>query len=229
MLKYSDDERTMMSRDPKLAQQMFDQRRAEASQGQFCLVLKAANTDRVAGWSYMRELMRFRPVLQETEAQLKERLMHTFQKAGVEAYERELSKVKRVDAEALPRLQVWKRCTGLIRCMEDAMQKEEKPEDVQVFNSIDGEGGDDSLDSARYALMNFKEIEKVMPKSYYMSERMEEIQTQYEEELGARLTDQTRLVMVQQTQSANYQKLHPVARHFTAPRASSGRHRNRVH
>ena len=227
LLKYSDDERTVMARDPSAAQRMFDQRRAQAAQGQFCIVLKAANTDRVAGWSYMRELLRFRPVVQETEAQLKERLKKTFERGGVEAYERELSKVKRVEEKVLPRLQVWKRCSGLIRCMEEAMQREEKPEDVQVFNSVDGVGGDDPLDSGRYAAIGFKDIENVIPKSYYVAEQMERIQEDFEVQTGERLTDQTRLAMVQQRQSARYDVAHPsTGGQLYIPRAGSSRHRH---
>lgn len=226
MLKYSDDERTMMARDPALAKRLFEQRRAEAAQGQFCIVLKSAHTDRVAGWSYMRELMRFRPIVQETEAQLKDRLKNTFDRAGVEAYERELAKIKRVGPENLPRLQVWKRCRSLIRCMEEAMQREDKPEDVEVFNATEGVGGDDALDSARYTCMNFKDIEKVVPKSYYVSEQMEKIQTQYEDQFGERLTDQNRLIMVQKTQAAKYDAMHPKGGGgLYIPRASSSRHR----
>ena len=228
MLKYSDDERTMMARDPNMAKRMFESRRAENAKGQFCIVLKAANTDRVSGWSYMRELMRFRPIVQETEDQLKERLKNTFERSGVDAYERELSKVKRVDSTALPRLQVWKRCTGLIRCMEEARQREDRMEDVEVFNAVDGVGGDDSLDAARYSCMNFKDIEQVVPKSYYVSEKMEQIQHEYEQSIGERLTDPTRLVMVTQRQNALYDAKHPAGGgQLYIPRASSGRHRNR--
>lgn len=228
MLKYSDDERTLMAKDPALARRLFESRRMENSRGQFCIVLKSANTDRVAGWSYMRELMRFRPVLQETEDQLKQRLRNTYDRSGEDAYERELSKVKKVGHEVLPRLQVWKRCTGLIRCMEEARQREDRMEDVQAFNSVDGVGGDDPLDSARYSAMNFKDIEQVVPKSYYVSEKMEQIQGQYEESIGERLTDPTRLVMVTQRQNALYDAKHPSGGgQLYIPRASSDRHRTR--
>lgn len=231
MLKYSDDERALMSKDPDLAQRMFNRRQADTSKGQFCIVLKPANTDRVAGWSYIRELLRFRPVVLESEAQLKERLMKTFERAGVEAYERELSKVKRKNAETnLPKLQVWKCCTELIRCMEEALRKEEKPEDVEPFNAVEGVGGDDSLDSFRYTAMNYRDTENVIPKSYYVSEKMEEIQTQYEQNEGERLTDPTRLVMVQVRQNQLYDQKHPHnGGSLYIPRASSSRHRVRQH
>lgn len=226
LLKYSDEERNVMARDPKAAAQMFDRRKADMSRGQFNIVLKAANTDRVAGWSYMHELLRFRPILQETEAELKERLKSVFASAGVEAYERELSKVKRPEAAALPRLQIWKRCRNLTRFMEEATKDEIKTEDVKKYDSVEGVGGDDPGDAARYGLMNFKEIETTIPKAYYVSERMDQIQDQYVKDFGEELTDPTRLIMVQKTQAARYEIVHPsTGRSFTPPRASSSRHR----
>ncbi len=226
LLKYSDDERSAMERDPKQAQRMFDRRRSEASHGQFCIVLKPASTDTVARWSYMRELLRFRPVVQETEDELKARLTRTFSQAGVEAYERELLKVKRPDHEALPKLQVWKdRCPSLVRCMTEATKDEDHPEKMKKFNAVDGMGGDDAIDSVGMGLHHFKDLEKDMPKSYFLSERIEQIQTQYETDTGERITDQTRLIMIQQTQSARFDAKHPVSKNFTPPRASSNRHR----
>ncbi len=247
LLKYTDDERAAMERDPYVAQRMFDRRKADASHGQFCIVLKPASTDTVARWSYMRELLRFRPVVQETEFALKARLMETFERAGrsgdgsaaVQAYERELSKVKRPEGEEnLPKLQVWKgRCPGLVRCMEEANRDEDHPEKVKKFNAPEdgGPGGDDALDSVGMGLHHFKDIENKMPKSYFLSERMEQIQTQYETDVGSRITDPTRLIMIQTLQAHRFDMKNPPGGHrFSAPRASSGRHRtpsgrNRVH
>lgn len=226
LLKFSDDERALMSKDSKLAQTMFDRRRSEHSQGQLNIVLKAANTNRVDGWSYMREQLRFRPIVQESELELKQRLVKTYSQAGIEAYERELAKVKRAPDAALPKLQIWKTCPQLIRSVEEAMKDEDKPEDVRKYDAVEGVGGDDALDSLRHALMDFKEIETRMPKSYFVSQKIEEIQSQYETDTGERITDPTRLVMIAQRQAARYDvgsKQH--TRGFSMPRASSSRHR----
>lgn len=227
LLKYSDDERTAMQRDPAMAQKMLDARRASMSQGQMQIVLKPASQDTVARWSFVRELLRFRPILRETEAELRQRMMATFQRSGVEAYERELSKVNRATEDHLPRLQVWKgRCPGLVRCMEEAMQDEDKPEKVKTWDAVDGVGGNDPLDSCGHGLHHFKEMERVMPKSYFLSERMEHIQAEYEENMGARITDPNRLIMIHQTQAHRYDQQHPSGSgRFTLPRASSSRHR----
>lgn len=226
LLKFTDDERKAMEKDPTLAQRMFERHRAEAD-GKFVIVLKPASKDTVARWSYVRELLRFRPVVQETQDQLKARLLETFTRGGVEAYERELMRVKRPEIENLPKLQVWRgKCPGLVRCFEEAMKDEDNPEKIKKWNAEEGVGGDDCIEAAGHGLHHFKEIEKVMPKSYYVSERMESIQTQYEENTGERLTDPTRLVMVQVTQAQRYDKIHPAnGGQFNIPRASSSRHR----
>lgn len=234
LLKFTDEERVAMAKDPGYADRMFA-RHKERADGRFVIALKPASKDTEARWAYMRDLLRFRPVVQETEAELKERLKETFTRAGragdasaaVIAYEQELSKIKRTDAENLPRLQVWRdKCPGLIRCMEEALKDEDHPNRIKKWNAVDGVGGDDPLESAGHALHHFKEVEKVMPKSYYIAERMENIQTQYEENFSERLTDPTRLVMVQLTQAAKYDRAHPSnGGSFNLPRASSMRHR----
>jgi hypothetical protein len=66
LMRYNDEERQAMARDPKIAQQMFERRKEEHSRGQLMIALRPANTDRVAGWSYIRGLLRWRPVVTET-------------------------------------------------------------------------------------------------------------------------------------------------------------------
>lgn len=225
LMKYTDDERKMMEEDPQLAAQMFNRRRSEQPTGAMSIVLKPASKDRSGGFSFMRELLRFRPVVAETEDQLKERLMETFNRSGVEAYERELMKVKRPVDEVLPKLQIWDKCLGLIRCMEELMQDEKNTEDAKKNNAIDGMGGDDECDSARYALRDFRDIEKSMPKSYYVSERMENIQSAYEQNTGERIEDPNRLLQIRLTQESRFERTHVVQSSFSLPRASSSRHR----
>ena len=227
LLRYNDDERAAMTKDPKMAMMMFERRKQDAAQGQLMIALKPANTDRVAGWSYIHEMLRFRPVLNETQDELKERLRKTFERAGVEAYERELAKAQVSGPEILPRMLLWKRCSEAIRGLTEAMTDEPpRAEDVRKWDAIDGIGGDDGIDSLRHLMMSFKEVETKIPKSYYVGERVTLAQEQHVEAFGSELTDQTRLAMIAQTQSAKYDKLHsPRAKSFSFPRASSSRHR----
>lgn len=226
LLKFTDEERAAMAKDPGLAQRKFDRHRVNAA-GQFTIVLRPASKDVTARWSFMRELLRFRPIVQETESQLKERLRATFGRGGVEAYELELSKVKRHGPEVLPKLQIWaKKCPELVRCLEEANKDEDHPEKIKKWNATDGVGGDDALEAAGHGLHYFKEIETVMPKAYYVSDRIEQVQGQIERDTGERLTDPTRLIMVHKAAEARYERIHPSnSGQFYIPRASSNRHR----
>ncbi len=226
LLRFSDDERAAMARDPLLAEKKFAQHKERAA-GNLVIVLKPASKDVAARWSYVRELLRFRPLIQETEVQLKARLTATYGRAGVEAYERELSKVKRQEKENLPRLRIWKgKAPQLVRCLNEATKDEDHPEKVKKWNAVDGIGGDDALEAFGHGCHHFKDIETRMPKSYYVTDRIEQIQVATEKETGERITDPTRLVMIHQTAESRYDIVHPTTgRQLYIPRASSSRHR----
>lgn len=228
LLRYDDDERAAMLRDKKVAEEMFERRKQEMARGQLMIALKPANTDRVAGWSYLHDLLRFRPIVTETRDELKERLVKTFDRAGVEAYERELAKVDRDGGpEVLPKMVLWRRCLEAIRGLGEA-QRDDPPraEDVRKWDAIDGIGGDDGIDSLRHLAMAYKAVETIVPRSYWVGERMERAQEEQVEVFGERITDQTRLAMISQRQNALYKsKTHAGARTLNFPRASSNRHR----
>ena len=227
LMKYNDDERQAMSSDPKLAQSMFERRKLESSRGQLMIALKAANTDRIAGWSYMRELFRWRPILTETQDDLKDRLRSTFQKAGVEAYERELQRARTSGPEILPKMVLWKRCREAIRGLTEAQTDEpNRAEDVRKWDAVDGIGGDDGIDSLRHGCMSYKEVQAVIPKAYYIGERMTAAQEDHLEQFGTELTDPTRLAMIARMQAARYEHQHRAKNaSLSLPRAGSSRHR----
>lgn len=221
LLKYNDEERAAMEKNPQYAQKIFRARLDSQPKGQMAIALKPANNSRVDGWQYMVELLRFRPVIQETEDEIMARLQATFKHHGVEAYEREVSRARPMGVkEVLPKLQIWKCCKELIRGLEEAIHDVlPREEDVRKFDAIDGVGGDDGLDSGRYTLMNFKDATANMPKSFWVSERLEEVQAEHAEAYGAPLTDPTRLAMVEMTQRALFDKKHlKVSKPIVIPR-----------
>jgi hypothetical protein len=226
LLRFNNDERAIMARDNLMAQRMFDQRRQEFA-GRMGIAIKLANDMRRDGCDYINQLLRFRPALHETEQDLKARLLETFSRAGVEAYERELAKARSAGPEVLPKIQIWAVCKELDRCLKEAMRGEPpKNEEYAKFNAVDGMGGDDALDSFRYGCMGFKEVQTNMPRSYFIGEKMNEAQQQHIAAFGEELKDQTRLRMISFTQASKYDKLHPAGgQKWTPPRASSSRHR----
>lgn len=228
LLRYTSEERDAAAKDPQLAARMF-QHRTQATEGKMRIIVKPASTDRVGGWNYMHELMRFRPVRTETEEEIKQRLATIFQRSGVEAYERELAQYRKLGQEILPRLQLWHVCRGLDRFLKSAQHDEDKRrEDVKKFDAEDGKGGDDPGDSARYGLQAYKEIEVSMPKSYWVAEKATEVLAGHEQAFGEPLTDPTRLAMVAMRQSALYEKQAPHTG-GTITFARQGSQRHRVH
>lgn len=225
MMRFNDDERAAMLRDPKAAAVMFERRKQESA-GCMCIVIKPANNDVPGGCSYMRDLLRWRPILTETREELKTRLQSTFQQAGVEAYERELARSGDRGPEILPKVQIWEACSEFDRCLKMAQHGEApKNEQYAKFDAQDGENGDDSLDSARYGLMAYKEVQTVIPKAYWVNERMTQAQDQHIESFGEQLTDPTRLAMIAQRQNVLYTKANaPKGGSWTPSRAATGRH-----
>jgi len=155
---------------------------------------------------------------------------------GQAAYEIQAEALRKAKPEVLPKLQIWKGCTELDRCLRSALRdmrgadepgKKSNREDVLKVNAdADGLGGDDALESARNGLYAFKEIETTMPKGHFVAQRIEEFQADFEKDFGERLTDPTRLMMVMQTQAAQYQKIvKPQPASFNLPSSRNIRRR----
>lgn len=236
LLKYDEVEREMMLRDRKRAQQMFDRRISEL-QGRMALALKPCYIDRIAAWDYFREMLRFRPAVLNlhSDEEREEYLKQVLKEQGREAYEFQAEKIRNLKPEILPKIKIWESCSGLDRCLkvaqkdmrnEDDPTKMSKSGDVLKFNS-DSEGlnGDDELDSARNAIVAYKEIETTMPLSYFVNEKMAQAQEDHVKNFGAELTDNTRLMMIAQNQAAWYAEANRRSMGFTLPRSSSQRHR----
>jgi len=233
MMRFNDDERAAAQRNQSYAQDLFQRRKAK-SEGHMCIVLQPQHVKRIEGWSFFRDMLRFRPARTESEEEIKQRLTSLYNRSGVEAYERELAEYKSHGPEILPKLQIWKKCIELDRCLKVAQhdvdetgRNPKRNEDVRKFNSQDGVGGDDSLESARNGLCAYKEIQTRMPKSYWVAERCSNVQEEHIAAFGEPITDVTRLMQIQTRQAALYAKQNPPAGGtLTLPRASV--HRPRV-
>lgn len=238
LLKYDENEQEVMARDPKRAKMMFERRRA-ALQGNICIALKPIYLERVQAWSYVRELMRFRPAILE-ELQTPEGrskfLGEVLAQQGRMEYELRASEMRNIKAEILPKVLIWDQCVELARCLDVAQKdtrndddpsKPSKREDVKKFNAdAEGKNGDDALEAFRNLCFAFKDIETMMPKSYFVGDQMARIQEQHVQDFGSELTDRTRLAMIAQTQAAKYDKqAGNQTKSFNFPRPGSMRHR----
>jgi hypothetical protein len=237
LLKYDETEQEAALRNPKYAAQLFERRKQEL-QGRMCIMLKPIYIDRVTGWSYMREMLRFRSAVMDlqTKEEREKYLMDVLATEGREAYERHAADLSSLKPEVLPKMLVWDKCKGLDRCLKVAQcntsadgdpSRASKREDVLKMNAdADGLNGDDELESARNLIAAFKEIETTMPKSYFINERMGVAQKEHVEAFGEELTDPTRLAMIAARQAQQYDMQNPKAGgRLNFSRASSQRHR----
>ena len=237
LMKYDETEQEAALRDPKRARALFEQR-TKGMQGHMHIVLKPLYIERVTGWDYMREMLRFRPAvldLQTPEAR-DQYLRDVMAAEGIEAYERHAADLRTLKPEVLPKMLIWDRCKEADRFLKVAqrdMRNDDDPskisrrEDVLKMNAdSEGMNGDDAGESLRNACAAFKEIETTMPKSYYVNERMSVIQEDHVRNFGEELTDPTRLAQIARTQAARYEVAHNSGpKQFTFPRGGSQRHR----
>lgn len=225
LLRYNEDEKSAMLRDQKAAALMFERRKQEM-RGRMSIFLQPANNNRVDGWDYLRDLFRFRPALAEI-AEDPDYLRSILETRGIEAYERQAAASRDRKPEVLPKMLLWRVCASADSFLRSAMHDEApRAEDVRKFDAENGIGGDDGGDSLRYGVMLYKAIETVIPKSYWVNERIGEIQQMSVGTVGAPITDVNRLMQIQRTQAALYEKANPTSGgSMILPRNSSMRHR----
>jgi hypothetical protein len=238
ILKYNEEEREIMSRDPKRAKLLL-QHRQQAVRGQVAIVLKPCYIDRIAAWGYFRDMLRFRPAVLDlqTDEKREEYLRAVLATEGEGAYELQAAALKKIKPEVLPKLQIWDVCVELDRCLraaqhdtraDDDPSKPSKREDVLKFNADEnGLNGDDALESARNGIVAFKELESTVPQEEWVADRMDTFQEQHAAAFGSEITDPTRLRMMQLVQNGLYAKNNqPSGGSMILPRAASQRHRS---
>lgn len=237
ILKYDEDEKEVMRRDPKRAQMMFNLRQKQLD-GRMCIVLKPVYVDRITAWGYVRDWLRFRPAVLplQTPEEREQYLRDTLAAEGREVYEIQAAALRALKPEILPKVAIWDKCVGLDRCLKAAQHdtrgdddpaRISKREDVLKFNSDEnGENGDDELESFRNGAIAFKEIEVQIPESRWVAGRMADIQQGQVSAFGGEITDINRLAQIHRTQAALYAKANPqTGGSLILPRHASMRHR----
>ncbi len=113
----------------------------------FGIEIRAAQTNRIAGWQHIREMLRFtqiKPVNPDTyNAEYAARLINE----GGGRYEAYMKSFEARKPEVLPRLLIYDSCQGIINAIPTAVYKE-GTEDVLKVDTQE----DDQLDGLRYCL-----------------------------------------------------------------------------
>jgi hypothetical protein len=147
LLHYNDEERALAARDEKAASIAFEIRR-KSQAGRVCILVRKANThDRLGRFAYVRDLLRWRPLITETKPD-PAYLAAIYERSGLAAYEAELAKHANRKPEVLPMVQIWRVCREADRCLREMVHDEgAKHEEPRKVDAEDGVGGDDAIDS----------------------------------------------------------------------------------
>ncbi len=135
------------------------------------IVIRRAQTHRVAGWQYVQSLMRFKPLLPMAQEKFDHDLATRLAvEQGAEAYFKYV-KAFEIQQEVLPKLLIHvPACIGLSEAIQSAVHDERKPEDVLKTDTPE----DDRLDAARYLLMGHRFEVAREPAEQYIAKRLEE-------------------------------------------------------
>lgn len=118
--------------------------------GKPAIILRQADNQRPAGWSEVREVLRWNPLFEAGELD-----------------------------EVLPKLQIWDSCPHLIDTMGIMIFSETKPEDAEKLQAVNGVGGDDAADALRYGIMAHVSRKAVPPLQAYLSEKLKALNMRY--------------------------------------------------
>lgn len=224
LANYTPEEQVVRQSDPEAAALALRSRMSE--QAPFAaIVVRQANTDRVGGAQYIRELMRWNKVLIQMEPDLAYAKKLAEEK-GIYEYERYMDLFRNRKEEVLPKLQIFgEKCPRLISCLENLVHDTrpgKNPEDVMKVDAdptSDSQAGDDEYDGFRYGAMAHKEIHNNQPKEFWMGERMDRAREKY-------ANDPAMLAQIAAYQNAKWENQHRAPAGMNFARAGSTRWRN---
>jgi hypothetical protein len=145
------------------------EKRREAQKSRTKITIEPANNDRLGGWMYVHEMLRWWPIKTYSETEPDEQVVRAILRMpdASRRYVEYMSQFTMSGGEVLPRVLIHSCCSELPRGLVRARHNEKNPEDVLK------EDGDDAIESFRYLLMAYKKVEATMPKSEYVSSKVE--------------------------------------------------------
>lgn len=181
LVDYNEDERAMSIEDALKSLE----RRREAQKGKIAITIERANTDRKAGWMYIRKLLRWWPIKTASGRQPDEKVVRAILRMpdATRRYAEYMSQFE-TQQEVLPLLQIHDCCTSLPKGILAARHSESDPEDVLK------EDGDDRADALRYLLMGHRKQQVELPKGEFVSRLMSQRTATY-----GNLSMQSRVMM----------------------------------
>jgi hypothetical protein len=160
---YDEDEKELKKKDPVAALERMRRRQREM-QTEYSITIVRANNARIAGWNYMRDLMRFMPIErpQPDMAYVQALMQSHHSETLIQQYLSNFSDKE----EVLPGVVMTDECKYLAEWIPTALHDPARLEDVLKCE------GDDFGDAWRYGLMAHSDNRGAMPKAQYISERI---------------------------------------------------------
>lgn len=146
-----------------------DTKRAR-EQREFGITIEKANNNRVLGWQHMREMMRFRQLVEPNRDTYDNGYAMTLLHQNVDLYKEYLRSFEARKPEILPKLLIYDCCSKLIEAIPTAEHKE-GTEDVLKRPVPE----DDALDACRYLCFSEKVHQVPEPKQTFIQRRLDEI------------------------------------------------------
>ena len=172
VLTLSRDEKEFEKKDPERALRLMLQRKEELS-GRLRITIRRCNPDRKAGWSFIRNMLRW----QTMHEMVKPNLDYARElAAGADGYLKAnayMDMFKGQKPEVLPGVLIHDCCPILIQAIPKACANPNKPEDVLEWESDDNSIGDDPLDSFRFLLMAFRDHEDKVPFDVWVQQEVD--------------------------------------------------------
>lgn len=171
LLYFTEQERELARKDQKEAFRLM-QDRLEQVGNDVRIMVRRVNRDRVTGWSYLRTLLRWKPLRTPFKPDQKY-VQQLLQQGGPMAVQAYLDMFKD-EQEVVPKIVFHDVCRETIECIPKACSDPNRLDDVRKWEGDDDGPGDDPLDMIRYLVMGYKEYESQKPFPMWFSEQMEQ-------------------------------------------------------
>jgi hypothetical protein len=202
LLDLNQEEKSLKLRDPDAALRSLLDRRGEMA-GRVAITIRRCNPDRVAGWSYLRTLLRWEKIQDPIKPDLEHARSLIEGPNGFVKYHTYMDLFKTQQPEVLPGMVIYDCCPELIETIPKLISDPNNRNDVMKFEGDEEEIGDDPADAVRYLVMGFHDQENQAPFPVWMEQEIDKFVAGDEGDINLRI--QVARQAQQRYQKDNYQ------------------------
>lgn len=172
LLALNERERELERTNPDAALNSLVQRHEMVS-GRASITIRRCNPDRVAGWSYLRTLFRWKAIEDPVTPDLAFAGRLFQEDNGYFRYQAYMDMFKGQKPEVLPGIWIHDCCPVLIETIPKLITDPKNLEDVLKFDSTDDSVGDDPAESLRFLALAFHDHEVKVPYPVWVGQQVE--------------------------------------------------------